>query len=113
MCDDILAARETVEEWLAEARSGPRQEPQPTKRTEPRYPWNEPMELMDGEHVHYVHCRDISTRGAAVLCRIALDDAARVYLRRDERDPWIRCRVAHCTPTVGAYRVGVELHFDY
>ncbi|HRX84980.1 MAG TPA: PilZ domain-containing protein [Phycisphaerae bacterium] len=112
MIDDCADMRFTVDGWLAEARSFPRAEPEPTKRAEMRYPWNVPMELMDGQHVHYVHCRDISAQGAGVLCRMLLPDNARVYLRRDERDPWVRCRVAHCTPTVGSYRVGIELLFD-
>jgi hypothetical protein len=113
MTDHLTDARSTVEAWLSEALANGRDEPKPSKRAELRHPWNEPMELMDGQHVHYVHCRDISATGAGVLCRAQLSTDARVYLRRDERDAWVRCRVAHCTPTVGSFRVGVELHFDF
>lgn len=113
MIEDVTESQRTVAEWLACAKSTQRAEPQPSKRSEVRYPWNMPMEMLASEHVHYVHCRDISSRGIGLICRIALCVDQRVYLRRDEQDPWVPCRVAHCTETVGANRVGVELHFDF
>jgi len=117
MLEHPADAGDTVAAWLqeAEANSGDdsRHEPQPSKRADVRFAWNTAMELMDGEHVHYVHCRDISRSGMGILCRTPFEPGDRVYLRRDERESWVPCRVAHCTATVGTYRMGMELHFDF
>jgi hypothetical protein len=117
MIDDLTQARETVDAWLddALAASGaqPIAEPQPSKRAEVRYPWSVPMELMDGVRTHYIQCRDISRSGVGTLCRTLFEVDGRVYLRRDEHETWVPCRVAHCTATVGNFRVGVELRFDF
>jgi hypothetical protein len=70
------------------------------------------MELLVDEHIHYVYSRDISEAGIGLLCKFRMVAGDVAYVRGEEGEPWIRCRVAHATPTVGAFKVGAELVFD-
>jgi hypothetical protein len=105
--------REIVENWLEEARLFGEPDNHDIKRSCRRYAWHRPMELRAGKRIYYVYSRDISEEGIGLVCRDRLTDATQVELRRDENDPWVPARVAHCTQTVGAYKVGIELTFEF
>ena len=106
-------ARQIVETWLEDARDMGQEEVRPSKRGDRRFLWNQTMELLIDQKVHYVQGRDVCERGVGLVCRVDFPIDGSVHLRRDEQDPWVRCRVAHVTPTIGAYRTGVELLFDF
>lgn len=105
--------REVVANWLQEAKMFGEVDTRDIKRSRRRYSWRRPMELRAGKRMHYIYSRDISEDGIGVVCRSRLGEATQVELRRDENDPWVPARVAHCTQTVGAYKVGIELAFDF
>ncbi len=111
--NDTCDPRPVVQSWLHAAQAEGRVESEPTKRGAFRYLWNQPLELLAGERIHYVHTRDLCDQGIGLVCRPELTEGDTVYVRRNENDPWIRCRVAHVTPTIGAFRTGVELLFDF
>jgi hypothetical protein len=56
-----------------------------------------------------VNSYDISSLGAGIIIRHALQTGDVVQLRRDPHEPWIPLRVAHVTQTVGGYRIGLRL----
>ncbi len=105
--------REVVANWLQEAKLFGEPSSHDIKRSRRRYAWHRPMELRAGKRICYVYSRDISEDGIGVVCRNRLGETTRVELRRDENDPWVPARVAHCTQTVGAYKVGIELSFEF
>ena len=105
--------REVVANWLEEARVFGELDPQGYKRAHPRYAWNRPMELLMDGKTQYVYSRDISESGIGLVCRHRLHEGMHVGIRRDANDPWIPTSVAHCTQTVGAFKIGAELVFEF
>ncbi|MCB9850920.1 MAG: PilZ domain-containing protein [Phycisphaerales bacterium] len=106
--DELMA----VSLWLEAARGECRIEPRPSKRSTMRYAWNGPMEMKDRENVHYVHCYDIGAGGLGIISRRAVVPEATVLLRHSTNDPWVACSVAHCTETVGKFRIGMKVKLD-
>jgi hypothetical protein len=109
---NVDEARSVIAKWLSDAQSAGASDVYESKRHHMRFTWDRPLELMAHEQLHYVYSRDISDAGIGLLCKFHLDAGEVVYVRSSEEDPWVRCRVAHATPTIGAYKVGVELIFD-
>jgi hypothetical protein len=110
---ETAQARETILNWMKEARFFGEKDEDVTKRANPRYTWKRPMELLVDDRIFYVYSRDISEDGIGLTCRRRLGEGAQVRVRRDSNDSWVPARVAHCTDTVGAFKVGVELTFDF
>ncbi len=55
--------------------------------------------------------RDLSEHGAMLFCRVAQGRYDTLLLRPDPtkgRFQWVRARVAHCTQSIGTYKLGVE-----
>lgn len=109
---DEARSREVIVNWLEEAKFFGQKDPHAVRRADPRYTWTRPMELMVDGTIHYVYTRDVSRDGVGLTCRERLDDESRVQLRRDSNDPWVPARVVHCTQTVGAFKIGIDLAFE-
>lgn len=102
-----------VAEWIEEAAADGRNDAYDAKRANTRFEWHQPMEmLVDGEMI-YINCRDIGMGGIGVTIRRRLDERSNVMIRRDSRDPWIPCKVAHCTQVIGKSIVGLQLDFTF
>ena len=110
---ETAQARETTLNWMKEARLFGEKDEDVTKRANPRYTWKRPIELLVDDRIFYVYSRDISEDGIGLTCRHRLGEGTYVRVRRDSNDSWVPARVAHCTDTVGAFKVGVELMFDF
>ncbi len=102
-----------VAEWIEEAALGGSGDVYDAKRANMRYNWYQQMEmLVDGETV-YIQCRDIGTGGIGVSVRKRLEEHSDVKIRRDSRDPWIPCKVAHCTQAISKSIIGLQLDFTF
>jgi hypothetical protein len=110
---DTSDARRIVQSWLKEARCFGERDSYEAKRGHPRYTWNRTMELQVEDTMVYVRSRDICETGIGLVCRGVFKEGAAVRIRRNEDDPWVPARVAHVTQTLGAYKVGVELQFEF
>ncbi|GJM24152.1 MAG: hypothetical protein DHS20C16_05670 [Phycisphaerae bacterium] len=105
--------KSVVAEWINEAAVIGQSDAYDAKRSNKRFEWYQQMEmLVDGETT-YINCRDIGTGGIGVSTRIKLREHSSVMIRRDSRDPWIPCRVAHCTQSIGKSSVGLQLDFVF
>ena len=71
------------------------------------------MELLVDDELVYVQSSDVGEGGIGLVTKLQLPRNKSVFLRRDESEPWVRCHVVHTTATVGSYKVGVELAFDF
>jgi len=109
---DEISARQAIINWLEEAKFFGVYDPHVIKRTQVRFEWTRPMEMMVDGKMHYIYSRDINEEGIGLTCRERLHDHSRVHIRRDSNDPWVPARVAHCTQTVGAFKIGIQLVFD-
>jgi hypothetical protein len=110
---DTTDARRIVQSWLNEARCFGEKDSYEAKRGHPRYTWNRTMELQVDRTMVYVRSRDICETGIGLVCRCVFPEGVPVHIRRNEGDPWVPARVAHVTQTLGAYKVGVELRFEF
>ncbi len=102
-----------VAEWISEAAATGHSDAYDAKRANKRYEWYQQMELLIDGETSYVTCRDIGTGGIGVGLRSKISERSNVSIRRDSRDPWIPCRVAHCTQSIGKSSVGLQLDFDF
>ena len=109
---DTMSPRQVVDGWIEDAASQGEFDTYNAKRNQARCSWHQPMELLIDNEIVYVQCRDISNTGVGLVTKRNLNMDQTVHVRRDERDPWIQCRVAHVTRSVGAFRIGTELAFD-
>lgn len=108
-----LSPQETVRSWLESAEEGGQLDSYEAKRGQVRCSWPQPLEmLIDGELV-YVQSRDICEGGIGLVAKRELSLDQKVQVRRGPSEPWVNCRVAHVTRTIGAFKVGVELAFDF
>jgi hypothetical protein len=105
-------ARRIIDAWVSEAREDGKSDVYGSKRKVARYTWDRPLEMLVGEQINYVYARDISSNGLGLVCKFRPRPQEVVHIRSSDAEPWIRCRVAHVTQTVGAYKIGVELRFD-
>jgi hypothetical protein len=110
---DMARVRETVQSWIDMAvQAGSEQDTYNSRRGNLRTDWYYPLELLVGDKVYYANARDISETGIGLVCRQSLDVETDIFVRRDENDPWVPCRVRHVTETIGASKVGVEVSFE-
>jgi len=110
---DTASPRQVVQHWLDTAVRDGHIDSYEAKRTAARCSWHQPMELRIGDETTYVQCRDVSPNGVGLVARRNLDLDQQVFIRQGDHEPWVKCRVAHVTRSVGAYKVGVELAFDF
>ena len=110
---DTLNPRQVVDLWLDSAHAVGQLDTYEAKRRDARCSWRQPMELRIGDEINYVQCRDISAGGIGLTSKCVLERDQEVHIRRGEHEPWIRCHVTHVTRTIGAFKVGVELVFDF
>ncbi|MCP4590462.1 MAG: PilZ domain-containing protein [bacterium] len=114
MSDPATAdARALVAEWLEAAKACGEADSYPGKRRHVRWVWDQPLQIQTAEGVHYVRSRDVSETGIGLVCRLDLPSRMAVRIRRDESEPWVRARVTHSTQTVGAFKTGVDLTFEF
>jgi hypothetical protein len=111
--NDTISPQAVVRQWLESAMNKGEKDTYHSKRRRTRYAWNQPMELMINDKIHYVKSRDIGEGGIGLACRQRLQEGDEVYIRRDERDPWVHGRVTHATETIGAFKTGFELKFEF
>jgi hypothetical protein len=109
---DTLTPRQVIQNWLDAATCNGQLDNYEAKRQEARCSWQQPLELRIGDEIAYVQCRDICAGGIGLVAKRPLRLDQEVFVRSGEDEPWIKCRVAHVTRTVGAFKVGVELTFD-
>lgn len=102
-----------VAEWINEAALIGQSDAYDAKRANKRFEWHQQMEMLVDGATSYITCRDIGTGGIGVSTRIKLHEHSTVMIRRDSRDPWIPCRVAHCTQSIGKNSVGLQLDFVF
>lgn len=74
--------------------------------------WERAIQLRHKDKVCPASIRDVSPSGIGLTCRLRLKQGDAVFLRELESDPWISCRVAHCTATIGTFKIGVAPTFD-
>lgn len=110
---DTLSPRQTVQHWLDSALREGQLDAYEAKRSAARCTWPHPLELRIGEEILYVQCRDICEGGVGLVCKRNLKHDQSVYIRRSDAEPWVKCRVAHVTGSIGSFKVGVELSFDF
>lgn len=110
---DTANPRAVVQRWLADAvRTGDLDAYQ-AKRKSLRASWRQPMELLVDDKLVYVQSSDVGEGGIGLVTKLRLPRKKTVLLRRNDREPWVRCHVIHTTATVGSYKVGMELAFDF
>lgn len=110
---DMDRVRETVQAWITEAQEcDSDQDAYGSRRDNIRTDWYCQMELLVGDQIVYANARNISGTGIGLICKKPLDAYQEIFVRRDENDPWVPCRVRHVTETIGAAKVGVELSFE-
>ena len=87
------------------------------KRSACRWLLRSPAELyfQDDEgipHKEYVSVRDISMTGVGVLCkkRVKVGTAGELVLPLEDGYYKVNLKIAHCTQTVGGFKVGALLH---
>ncbi|HRX85361.1 MAG TPA: PilZ domain-containing protein [Phycisphaerae bacterium] len=110
---DTLSPRQVVQQWLDSAMREGQLDAYEAKRSAARCSWQYPLELLVGDELVYVQCRDICAGGIGLVCKRNLTPDEPVYIRRSENEPWVKCRVAHVTRSIGAFKIGVELTFDF
>jgi len=110
---NTLSPREVVDRWIEDAEGIGEVDTYEAKRQQARCSWQQPMELLVDNEIVYVQCRDICPSGVGLVGKRNLNLDQIVHVRRDESDPWVRCRVAHVTRTIGAFRIGIELAFEF
>jgi hypothetical protein len=110
---DNTSPREIVREWLETAEQSGQLDSYEAKRGETRCSWPQPLELLVDGEVVYVQARDVSEGGIGLVAKRDLHLDQHVQVRRGPSEPWVKCRVAHVTRTIGAFKVGVELTFDF
>ncbi len=111
MTTNTVDIKSVIAEWICEAAADGHSDAYDAKRSNTRYEWYQQMELLVDGDVSYVTCRDIGTGGIGVSTRSKLSEYSNVMIRRDSRDPWIPCKVAHCTQSIGKSSVGLQLDF--
>jgi len=110
---DKSASRDIVRQWLETAEQGGQLDSYEAKRGEVRCSWPQPLELLVDGEVVYVQARDVSEKGIGLVAKRDLQLDESVQVRRGPSEPWVKCRVAHVTRTIGAFKIGVELSFDF
>jgi len=113
MTTQSVDPKSVVAEWIKEAAIIGQSDVYEAKRTNKRFEWQQQMELLVDGEMTYVNCRDIGTGGIGITTRARLKEHGTVMIRRDSRDPWIPCRVAHCTQSIGKNSVGLQLDFVF
>lgn len=113
MATQSVDPKSVVAEWIKEAAVIGHSDVYEAKRTNKRFEWHQQMELLVDGETQYVSCRDIGTGGIGISTRARLKEHSTVMIRRDSRDPWIPCRVAHCTQSIGKNAVGLQLDFVF
>lgn len=110
---DMDRVRETVQSWMdAALEGGAEQDTYGSRRDNLRTDWYCQMEVLVGDEIIYANARNISGTGIGLILKKPLDAYQEIFVRRDENDPWVPCRVRHVTETIGAAKVGVELSFE-
>ena len=116
----FLELNPVLQDWLKRARI----EGKPClldefKRANGRTIWTSPADVLvideDGARRLISRIRDISREGIGIHCRIAIPvgSAIRVYSAHpDLQDEFVDGTVAHCTMTVGGYKIGGVIESD-
>jgi hypothetical protein len=110
---DTLTPAQVVQDWVESAQTSGQEDSYEAKRDQARCSWPQPLELLVDGEVVYVRARDICGKGTGLITKRNLNVDEEVFVRRDASEPWIKCRVTHVTKTIGSYKIGAELLFDY
>ncbi len=109
-CKDKLAT--TVEQWVAEARESGTQDVYGAKRLHARTTWYVPLivRVLSGARTGescYAKGKDVSSFGMAIVVRKDIPAESIIEVSNEAQTEHARARVIHCTPTLGAYIIGV------
>ncbi len=103
---EAMLAQGTGDRWLA-------------RRSKPRCPVDTQVEVLttddEGQERRvYAYCRDLSSIGIGIRAREPLPHPSQVTVHFALPDGMYaaRARVAHCTQTVGGFKIGLEFLFD-
>jgi len=105
-----------VRRWLQLAPASAVYNPHTIRRSCLRREWPIPFELIvrnrfGKEMTVIATARDLSERGVMLFCRLPQRNYETLLLRPDPSNGefrWVKGRVAHCTQSVGLYKIGVE-----
>lgn len=112
--DRCAEQRAIIQQWLADARQAGLQNTYTGKRRRLRVTWRAHLilEILEGDQAgetDYAQAQDISEGCLGIRCRRRVPLWSSVRVSTEDGTQSVNAKVRHCTPTVGGYRLGLEL----